>query len=133
MRCSLVLAAFALAGAAAAWVGSAAAEDAPAPKVKRVVQAIELSTKKSTPFNGRVWLAVAPSTQKPPADKPAPTPPPLTYYWGGKCKDTELPPSRLEVLMQAMKEGYAVEIHAFPIEHAKTVVMCMQSVHISKE
>jgi len=127
----IVLAALALCGAAWSWSPSVNAEQAGAPKVKRVVQSIELSTKKGTPFHGRLWLGAAPSAQKQPSTEPAP--PPLVYYWGGKCKDTELPPSRLELLMQAMKEGYAVEIHAFPIEHAQTVVMCMQSVRISKD
>ena len=131
MRRLMVLASFALAAAASSWSGPVDAEDAPPPKIRRVIQSIELSTKKSTPFSGRIWIGVVPTTSKQPSTEPVP--PPLTYYWGGKCKDTELPPSRLEVLMQAMKEGYAVEIHAFPIEHAKTVVMCMQSVRISKE
>jgi hypothetical protein len=131
MRRMIVLAALALGGLATSGAPSARAEDAPAPKVKRVVQAIELSTKKNTPFRGRLWLGVTPSGQK--AAPNEPVPPPLIYYWGGKCKDTDVPPSRLELLMQAMKEGYAVEVHAFPIEHAKSVVMCMQSVRISKE
>ena len=131
MRRLMVLAALALGAVVSSWPGPVNAEQAPPPKFKRVVQSIELSTKKSTPFTGRVWIGVVPSSSKQPST--GPVPPPLTYYWGGKCKGTELPPSRLEVLMQAMKEGYAVEIHAFPIEHAKTVVMCMQSVRISKD
>jgi hypothetical protein len=138
MRRMIALAALALGGLATSGTLSAGAEEAPAPKLKRVVQAIELSTKKGTPFRGRLWLGVASSAQKPPATGQSPppsepAPPPLTYYWGGKCKDTDVPPSRLELLMQAMKEGYAVEIHAFPIEHAKSVVMCMQSARIAKD
>ena len=131
MRRMIVLAALALAALATSMAPSARAEETPAPKFKRVVQSIELSTKKGTPFRGRLWLAVVDGGQK--GASAAPVPPPLTYYWGGKCRDTDVPPSRIELLLKAMKEGYAVEVHAFPIEYAKTVVMCMQSFRIAKE
>jgi hypothetical protein len=79
--------------------------------------------------------APEPEKPKPPEPekaKPAPRGPTLAYYWGGKCKGTDVPPSRLQLLAQAMKEGWAVEAQAFPIAYQGTVVMGMQSFAVSR-
>lgn len=152
------LAAVGLVVMATSWTALAQAQDpGPAPPT-RVIQSIELATKKGSPFRGRLLLAVAPEPDKPKAPpepkppetekgkpkapeptkppepekaRPAPRGPVLAYYWGGQCKQTEVPPSRLALLTQAMKEGWAVEVQAFPIEYQRSVVMCMQSFAVS--
>ena len=130
MRRTTLLGAFALCLGALLWSKSTPAEQPAPPRTKRVVRSIELSTKKGTPFLGRVMVALVSDPSQKPTEPASPV---LAYYWGGRCKGTDLPPSRVELLLEAMKEGYAVEIHAFPIEHEKAVVMCMQSIRISKE
>ena len=57
----------------------------------------------------------------------------LKYYWGGKCKGTKVSSSRLEILMDAMEEGYAVEIPAKPINYQDRIYMCMQRIRIINE
>jgi hypothetical protein len=127
----------ALAGSALLWSPTQAAageakepsaEQAPPkrgaePAPKWVVQSIEVSTKKSNPFGGRVILQRVPGKA---TDL-------LSYYWGGKCRKTKVPPSRLALLTKAMVEGYAVQIPAFPIKYGNSVIMCMQSIRVSKQ
>ena len=137
MRCALKLVGvLAVAGSALLWSPTqAAASEAkepaaeqPAPKqdsppaAKWVVQSIEVSTKKSNPFGGRVTLRLV-------AGKATDI---LSYYWGGKCRKTKVPPSRLALLTKAMEEGYAVQIPAHPIKYGNSVIMCMQSIRVSK-
>ncbi|MBW2528728.1 MAG: hypothetical protein JRI23_31425, partial [Deltaproteobacteria bacterium] len=90
---------------------------------KWVVQAIEVSTRKKNPFGGRVMLRRVPG-------KPTDV---LTYYWGGKCRGTRVPPSRLALLTEAMDKGYSVQIPAFPIQYENSVIMCMQSIRVISE
>lgn len=97
---------------------------APAPKkIKRVIHSIELATSKKAQFTGNVALRITSKHEGPD----------LTYYWGGKCKGTKVSTSRLDMMMTAMKERYAVEISAFPIEYSDRIVMCMQSIRILNE
>lgn len=92
-------------------------------KFKRVIHAIELATSKKAKFSGNVTLRIA-------SDHKGPD---ITYYWGGKCKKTKVSTSRLDLMMMAMKEGWAVEIPAVPIKYKDRIVMCMQSVRVIKE
>jgi hypothetical protein len=92
-------------------------------KFKRVIYAIELAASKKAKFTGNVTLRIASDHQGPD----------LTYYWGGKCKGTKVSATRLDMMMTAMKEGYSVEIPAFPIKYKDRIVMCMQSIRIIKE
>lgn len=133
-RAHHLAAALALAGSALlstprpATAGQAPAPDADSPPDERrqppapkwVVHSIEVSTKRDNPFGGRVTLRRVPG-------KPTDV---LAYYWGGKCKKTKVPPSRLSLLEEAMEEQYAVEIPAFPIEYENAVIMCMQSIRV---
>jgi hypothetical protein len=138
MRCALKLVGvLALAGSALVWspaqaaAGAAnepAAENAPTkkerpPAAKWIVQSIEVSTKKGNPFGGRVILQRVPGQA---TDL-------LSYYWGGKCRQTKVPPSRLALLTKAMDEGYSVQIPAYPIQYGNSVIMCMQSIRVSKQ
>ena len=91
-----------------------------AKKVRRVVYSVELATHKKAKFSGKVTLAVAP-----PHRGPA-----LEYYWGGKCKQTRLSSTRLELLYEAMKHGYAVEIPSKPIKYDGRIHMCMTALRV---
>ena len=119
-----------IAGAALAQKGDPPPPIPPAPapqtkkgKLKRVIFAIELATSKKAKFTGNVTLRIA-------SDHKGPD---LTYYWGGKCKGTKVSSTRLDFMMKAMKEGFAVEIPAAPIEYDGRIVMCMQSLRIINE
>ncbi len=92
-------------------------------KLKRVIHSLELSTSKKARFSGNVTLRIASGHEGPD----------LHYYWGGKCKGTKVSATRLDIMMKAMKQGYAVEIPAFPIKYQDRILMCMQSIRISKE
>jgi hypothetical protein len=92
-------------------------------KFKRAIHSIELATSKKAKFTGNVTLRIV-------SDHKGPD---LTYYWGGKCKGTKVSATRLDMMMTAMKEGYSVEIPAFPLKYKDRIVMCMQSIRIVKE
>ena len=92
-------------------------------KLKRVVHSVELATSKKAKFSGNVTLRITSDHKG--SD--------LTFYWGGKCKGTKVSKSRLDLMYTAMKEGYAVEIPAFPIKYKDRVIMCMQSIRVINE
>jgi len=98
-----------------------AAKKAP-PKVKRVIQSIELAAAKKEPFRGAVTVKLV--GRKGPM---------LSYYWGGKCKGTKLSSSQVALLYRAMKDELAVEIPSYPIKYADRIYMCMRSVRIINE
>ncbi|MBW2454006.1 MAG: hypothetical protein JRI68_05835 [Deltaproteobacteria bacterium] len=93
-----------------------------APKVKRVIQSIELAVAKKEPFRGAVTVKLV--GQKGPM---------LSYYWGGKCKGTKLSNAQVALLYRAMKDQLAVEIPSYPIKHQDRIYMCMRSVRIINE
>jgi hypothetical protein len=99
---------------------SADGEKPPEGPVKRVIHALELATSSKADFTGSITLKIASGHQGPP----------LTYHWGGRCKGSKLGTSRLELLMQAMKEGYAVEVPSEPMEYKDRIYMCMTSIRI---
>jgi hypothetical protein len=92
-------------------------------KLKRVIHSIEMATSKKAKFTGSVTLRIVSGHEGPD----------LTFYWGGKCKGTKVSRSRIEMMLSAMKEGYAVEIPAFPIKYEQRIVMCMKSLRIIDE
>ena len=93
-----------------------------APKVKRVIQAIELAAAKKEPFRGAVTVKLV--GQKGPM---------LSYYWGGKCKGTKLNSAQVSLLYRAMKDQLAVEIPSYPIKYQDRIYMCMRSVRLLNE
>jgi hypothetical protein len=92
-------------------------------KVKRVIHSIELAVSSKEPFDGAVTLKLVGAKESSM----------LTYYWGGKCKKTGMPPSRLQLLTQAMERGYAVEIPSQPLAYNDRIYMCIRSVRILSE
>jgi hypothetical protein len=105
-----------------------AADESKAPgepdkKLKRVVHSIELAVNSKEPFSGAVTLKLVGGKESSM----------LTYYWGGKCKKTSMPPSRIELLQEAMKQGYAVEIPSSPLAYGDRIYMCIRSLRIIKD
>jgi hypothetical protein len=92
-------------------------------KWKRVIHAIEMSTSKREAFGGRLVVRLESDANEPM----------LSYYWGGKCKGTELQASRIQLVLEAMKSGWSVEVMGFPIKHEDRITMCMQSIRVLAE
>jgi hypothetical protein len=93
----------------------------PPDKWRRVVHAIEVSISKREPFGGRLVLRMAAKDSQEPM---------LSYWWGGKCKGTEMTASRMALVVEAMKNGWAVEVPGFPIKHEDSIYMCMSSIRV---
>ena len=123
MRFLPIIGALAL-GAVAIAASTTTSADEPANKKgppKWVVHSIEMSTVKRAPFRGSVGLRLEGGGSKGQT---------LTYYWGGKCKGTQLTVSRHDFLFRAMKERWAVEIPSFPIRRRGRIHMCMKALRI---
>ena len=86
---------------------------------RRVIQSIELFTKKKSRFNGRVVVGFA--------NKEGGW---LTYYWGGKCKKAVVTNARVSLLYRVMRDKMTIEIPGRPIRVKDSVYMCMSSIRI---
>ena len=99
---------------------SETAKAKPQPKIKRIVQSLELVARKKSRFDGLVTLRLV--GEKRGRD--------LHYYWGGQCKKSRLKTAHIQMLMTAMQQRLAVEIPSYPQKLDRTVVNCIRSVRI---